>query len=116
MAARSRFSDTRDIDDLAVLVDRPIQMDPAPSNFDIALVDEPPITRRVTARLGRSNWQRSELLHPNESKDETTTLRGGDFIAARCDPAGGAGCEVLGPAFVKLNPGPDHYERESLLP
>ena len=41
------FFGYQDIDDLAILVDRPIQIDPAPSDLDVALIDEPPITRRV---------------------------------------------------------------------
>ena len=44
-----------DVDDLAILVDRPIQIDSAPGDLDIRLIDEPPITRRVPAGPGRIN-------------------------------------------------------------
>jgi hypothetical protein len=47
-----------DVDDLAVLVDRPVQVDPAPGDLDIRLIDELPITRRMPAGPGRINQQR----------------------------------------------------------
>ena len=46
-----------DVDDLAVLVDRPVQIGPAPGDLDIRLIDEPPITRRVPTGPGRINQQ-----------------------------------------------------------
>jgi hypothetical protein len=42
-----------DVDDLAVLVDRPVQKNPAPGDFDGSFIDEPPITRRVPTGPGR---------------------------------------------------------------
>jgi hypothetical protein len=47
-----------DVDDLAILVDRPIQIDLAPGDLDVCLVDEPPITQHVPAGPGRINQQR----------------------------------------------------------
>jgi hypothetical protein len=43
------------VDDLAILVDRPIQIDPAPGDFDIGLINKPAITRHVPAGPGRIN-------------------------------------------------------------
>jgi hypothetical protein len=54
----------QDIDDLAILIDRPVQIDPTPSDLDICLIDEPPITRRVPAGPRRLNQQRDEPVHP----------------------------------------------------
>ena len=54
----------QDINDLAILIDGPVQIDPTPSDLDICLIDEPPITRRVPAGPGRLNQQRGEPVHP----------------------------------------------------
>jgi hypothetical protein len=51
------------VDDVPILVDRPIQIDLATGDFDISLVDIPLITRRVPAGPGRINQQRGEPLH-----------------------------------------------------
>jgi hypothetical protein len=59
----------QDIDDLAILVDRPIQIDPAPGDLDIRLIDEPPITRRVPAGSARVNQQQGNPLHPAIDSD-----------------------------------------------
>jgi hypothetical protein len=53
-----------DVDDVAMLVDRPVQIDSASGHFHIGFIDEPPITRRMPARPGRINQQRGEPLHP----------------------------------------------------
>ena len=63
------FFGDQDIDDLAILVDRPIQIDPTPGDFDISLINTPPITRRVPTGSGRLNQQRSEPLHPPVDRD-----------------------------------------------
>ena len=59
----------QDIDDLPLLVDRPIQIDPAPGDFDIRLINTPPITRRVPTGPRRINQQRSEPPHPPVDRD-----------------------------------------------
>ena len=59
----------KDVDDLAILVDRSIQIDPAPGDLDIWLIDEPPITRRLPAGTCRINQQRGEPLHPPVDSD-----------------------------------------------
>ena len=59
----------QDIDDLAILVDRPIQIDPAPGDLHICLIDTPPITRRMPTRPGRINQQQGEPLHPPVDRD-----------------------------------------------
>jgi hypothetical protein len=53
----------QDVDDLAILVDRPVQVDPAPGNLHIRFVDTPPITCNVSAGSCRVDQQRSEPLH-----------------------------------------------------
>jgi hypothetical protein len=53
------------------------KIDPAPGDLDIGLIDEPPITWRVPAGLGRINQQRCEPLHPpvdSDMIDVDTTL------------------------------------------
>jgi hypothetical protein len=57
------------VDDLPILVDRPIQIDPATGDFDISLIDIPLITRRVPTGPGRINQQRGEPLHPPIDRD-----------------------------------------------
>jgi hypothetical protein len=42
------------IDDLAVLVDRPVQIRPPAGDLDIGLVSEPPVTGSMTARRAAS--------------------------------------------------------------
>jgi hypothetical protein len=56
------FLGDQHVDDLPILVDRPIQIEPATGDFDISLIDIPPITRRVPTGPGRINQQRSEPL------------------------------------------------------
>ncbi len=52
------------VDDLPVLVDGPVQIDPSPGDFDVSFVDEPPITWDVPAGSSRVDEQRGEPLHP----------------------------------------------------
>jgi hypothetical protein len=47
-----------------VLVDRPVDVAPLAVDFDVALVDVPPIARRVAAEPGSVGQQRGEPLHP----------------------------------------------------
>jgi hypothetical protein len=54
----------QDVNDLPVLVDRPVQIDPSPGDLDVGLVHEPPVTWRVPTRSGRVDQQRGEPLHP----------------------------------------------------
>jgi len=53
-----------DIDDLALLVDRPVQTDPSPRDLEVGFVDEPPITGNGPARPGCVDRQRGEPLYP----------------------------------------------------
>ena len=52
------------IDDLAVLVDRPVHVPPHTSHPDVGFVDEPSITDTVPARPSSVDDQRGEALHP----------------------------------------------------
>ena len=52
------------LDDLAVLVDRPVQRDSATGNLDVGLIHKPTITCSVPARPGCVDQQRREPLHP----------------------------------------------------
>jgi hypothetical protein len=54
----------QDIDDLAVLVDRAVQVGPAAGDLQVRLVDEPPVARGVAARAGDVDKLRCEGLHP----------------------------------------------------
>jgi hypothetical protein len=42
----------QDVDDLPVLVDRPVQVAPPAGDLDVGLVDEPPVARGVPKRTG----------------------------------------------------------------
>ena len=52
------------VDDLAILVDRSIQVDSAPGSFHIRFVGKPPITGHMPAGSSRVDQQRSKPLHP----------------------------------------------------
>jgi hypothetical protein len=43
------FAD-EDVDELAVLIDRPVEVAPAAGDLDVGLLDEPPIAGRVPSR------------------------------------------------------------------
>lgn len=53
-----------DVDDLADLVDRPVQVGPPAGHFHLHLVDKPPIGRAVPAGPGRLDQQPGEPAHP----------------------------------------------------
>jgi hypothetical protein len=54
----------QDVDDLAVLVNRPVQIHPPPGDFHIRLVDAPAIAGCMPAGACRVDQQRGEPLHP----------------------------------------------------
>jgi hypothetical protein len=58
-----------DIDDLSVLVDRPIQVHPLPSDLQVGLVHEPAIPDDVPAGSGCVDQLRGEPLHPPVDRD-----------------------------------------------
>jgi hypothetical protein len=53
-----------DVDDLAELVDRPVQVNPPTGDFDVCLIDKPPIFWDVSARPRGVDEQRGEPLPP----------------------------------------------------
>ena len=57
------------VDDLAVLVDRPVQIRPPASDLDVRLIGEPPVTGNVAARPGGLDELRREPLHPSVDGD-----------------------------------------------
>lgn len=52
------------VDDLPVLVDRPIHVAPYPGDLQIGLVDEPAAAGQMPTRAGRVDQLRREPLHP----------------------------------------------------
>jgi hypothetical protein len=42
-----------DVDDLPLLIDRAVEVGPAPRDLDVRFIDEPPITGRVPSMAGR---------------------------------------------------------------
>jgi len=54
------------VDDLAELIDRPVQVPPPAEHLHIGLVDEPAAPRGVPAGPGRLGEQRGEPHHPPE--------------------------------------------------
>jgi hypothetical protein len=59
----------QDVDDLTVLVDRAVQLGPAPSDLHVSLIEEAPITRRVTCRTRGIDELRGEALDPSGDGD-----------------------------------------------
>jgi hypothetical protein len=59
----------QDIDDLAMLIDRPVEIDPLAGDLQVGLIDEPPVTRSVTARPGSLDELRGQTLHPPVDAD-----------------------------------------------
>jgi len=57
------------VDDLPVLVDRPVQVRPPTVDLDLCLVVEPAVTRHVTARPRRLDELRGEALNPPVDRD-----------------------------------------------
>ena len=65
------------VDDLPILVDRPLQVRPPAVDLDVGLVNEPAVTRHVTACSCRFDELRCESLDPpvnGDVIDRDTTL------------------------------------------
>ena len=58
----------QDVDDLAVLVNRPVQIHPPPGDFHIRLVDAPAIAGCRPAGACRVDQQRGEPLQGNSHR------------------------------------------------
>jgi hypothetical protein len=52
------------VDDLTVLVDRPVHVTPHAIDLDVGLINEPAITWRMPTETGRIRQQWREPLHP----------------------------------------------------
>jgi hypothetical protein len=63
----------QDIDGLAILVDRPIQIPPPPGDFHIRLIHIPAISCGMPTRPGHIDQQRSKPLHPPIDRDMVST-------------------------------------------
>jgi hypothetical protein len=57
------------VDDLAVLVDGPVQVPPPGGDLDVGLIDEPTVAGGVTQRPGGVGEQRGEPLYPPVDRD-----------------------------------------------
>src|ERR1700730_4246565 len=55
-----------DVDDLAVLIDRTVDVPPPARDLHIGLIDEPAVADRMAPRSGRVGQERREALHPPE--------------------------------------------------
>jgi hypothetical protein len=53
-----------DVDDLPVLVDRPVQIPPPAGDLDVGLIDEPPVPGGVSERAGGTGEECCESLDP----------------------------------------------------
>src|SRR5438132_1418502 len=58
-----------DVDDLTMLIDRPIHVSPFPGDLHVGLVHEPPVADRTSAWPGRIRDQWREALHPSIDRD-----------------------------------------------
>ena len=59
----------QNIDNLAELVDGSVQVDPPAADLDIRFIDEPAISRDMSAGTGCVDEQRREPLHPTVDRD-----------------------------------------------
>jgi hypothetical protein len=59
----------QDVDDLPVLIDRPVEVGPAPGDFHVGLIDEPAIAGRVPRRARGIDELEREGLHPAVDRD-----------------------------------------------
>jgi hypothetical protein len=59
----------QDVDDLTVPIDGAIQIDPAATDLDVGLVDEPAVAGCVPGGAGRVDELRREGLHPSVDRD-----------------------------------------------
>lgn len=57
------------VDDLAILVDRPVHVPPHPCDLDIGFVNEPAVTDTVTAGSRGVDQQGCEALYPPVDRD-----------------------------------------------
>jgi hypothetical protein len=57
------------VDDLPILVDRPVQIDPAPRDLGVCFVNEPTITGCMPTGPGCVDEQRGEPLNPAVDRD-----------------------------------------------
>jgi hypothetical protein len=57
------------VDDLLVLVDRPVHVAPDPGDFHVGLVDEPPAAYGVAGRPSGLDQHRRESLYPPVQRD-----------------------------------------------
>jgi hypothetical protein len=53
-----------DVDDLAILIDRPAEIGPGTGDLQVRLVDEPPVAGSTAARPRGLDELRGEPLHP----------------------------------------------------
>ena len=58
-----------DVDDLAVLVDRPVPVAPTARDLHVRLVYEPTVADHMPARPSRVREWRREALHPPKHRD-----------------------------------------------
>jgi hypothetical protein len=82
------------VNDLAVLVDRPVQTRPPASDLDVRLIGEPPVTGYVAARPGGLDELYRESLHPSVDGDviDGDAALGQQFLDV---PVGQAVAQVL---------------------
>lgn len=57
------------VDDLPMLVDRPVRVPPDAAGLDVGLIGEPPVTGRMPAEPGRIREERGAALHPPADRD-----------------------------------------------
>ncbi len=58
-----------DVDDLAMLVNCPVNVTPNTGDFDVGFVNEPPAANSVATRPRRVDQQGREALHPTVDRD-----------------------------------------------
>ena len=99
------------VDDLPVLVDGPVQIDPAPGDLDVGFVDEPPITWDVPALCRRRlrGLAESKVLTPRQQGADRSHHGSGEkptgSIRARgvrwlSDPHNDVSCASVGQCAV----------------
>jgi hypothetical protein len=80
------FGRDLDVDDLAKLVDRAVDLAPLASDLDVGLVGEPAVPDREAGRARRIGQQWCESLHPAVDRDVTSLIHDRQSYQPRRSP------------------------------
>jgi hypothetical protein len=97
-----------DVDDLTVLIDRPVQIGPATGDLDIRLVNRPSIPDRVPCRTGGVDQLGTHIYAASRYTFDLSLLSDEAFLALRS--------RTSGPKALRCQPGHGHADAPAPLP